>query len=192
EAVGIALAFSIILGIAAVVGSLIPFIRLHPEKIFTAGGAAGLAGIALVLVWICVCAVAGWRGGTAFGGGPPGQTVDWKGALLLSHLRAGLGPGELRDCLRHSSHRCGAARGHLAPLGAKRGVAALDVGRRHPQCRVLHLFDEAKQDGKSVWRGRNWLTLGARRGDGAVLVRKHRDVWSRHGDARGARDRPRG
>src|SRR5262249_61561787 len=59
EAVGIALAFSIILGIAAVVGGLIPLIRLHPERGLTPGGIAFLLGIFLGLVRIWICAFAG-------------------------------------------------------------------------------------------------------------------------------------
>src|SRR5262249_57741183 len=88
EAVGIALAFSIILGIAAVVGSLIPLIRLHPEKILTAGGAAVLAGIALMLIGIGLFAVAGRRRGTGFGGGATGQPAICQGLFffLISRL----------------------------------------------------------------------------------------------------------
>jgi len=89
EAVGIALAFSIILGIAAVVGSLIPLIRLHPEKILTAGGAAVLAGIALMLIGIGICAVAGRRREAALGGGPTVKRSIGKGLFFC--LISGLG-----------------------------------------------------------------------------------------------------
>src|SRR5258708_32745376 len=36
--IGVALAFSIVLGISAAVGSCIPLIRLHPEKLLTTAG----------------------------------------------------------------------------------------------------------------------------------------------------------
>jgi len=89
EAVGIALAFSIILGIAAVVGSLIPLIRLHPEKILTAGGAAVLAGIALMLIGIGICAVAGRRREAVLGGGATVKRSIGKGLFFC--LISGLG-----------------------------------------------------------------------------------------------------
>jgi L-rhamnose-H+ transport protein len=38
DSVGIALAFSVILGIAAAVGGVVPLVRDHPDKIFSPGG----------------------------------------------------------------------------------------------------------------------------------------------------------
>ncbi len=61
EAVGIALAFAIILGIAAVVGSLEPLLVYHPEKVFTSGGLAVLGGVVLLLIGVGICAAAGRR-----------------------------------------------------------------------------------------------------------------------------------
>ncbi len=94
DAVGIALTFSIVLGLSAVVGSLIPLIRFHPEKIFTEGGLAVLAGVALVLIGVGVCAVAGRRreallGMAAVAAGKPSAT---KGLVfcVLSGLGAAL------------------------------------------------------------------------------------------------------
>lgn len=59
DAIGIALAFSIVLGISAALGSLIPFIRLHPEKLFSPAGYTIVAGVILVIIGVSVCAVAG-------------------------------------------------------------------------------------------------------------------------------------
>jgi L-rhamnose-H+ transport protein len=59
ETIGIALTFSIVLGISAAMGSLIPLIRLHPEKIFAPGGYTILAGVLLVISGVAICAVAG-------------------------------------------------------------------------------------------------------------------------------------
>jgi len=70
DAVGIALAFSVILGISAAVGSLIPLVREHPEKIPTSGGMMVLLGIALVIAGVSVCAVAGRKREAALGQGP--------------------------------------------------------------------------------------------------------------------------
>ena len=61
DAVGIALAFSVILGLSAAVGSLVPLIRLHPEKILTAEGLAVFVGVGLVILGVGICAVAGRR-----------------------------------------------------------------------------------------------------------------------------------
>ena len=61
EGVGIALAFSVILGLAAAVGSLVPLLRQHADQIFQPMGLDVLAGVALVLVGVGICAVAGRR-----------------------------------------------------------------------------------------------------------------------------------
>ena len=61
DSIGIALTFSIVLGISAAVGSVIPLLRLHPEKLFTTGGLFIIAGVALVIVGVAICAVAGHR-----------------------------------------------------------------------------------------------------------------------------------
>jgi L-rhamnose-H+ transport protein len=59
EAIGIALNFAIALGLSTVVGSLVPLLTLHPEQMFTPKGMTIQAGIAVVLLGIIVCAVAG-------------------------------------------------------------------------------------------------------------------------------------
>ena len=61
DSIGIALTFSIVLGISAAVGSVIPLVRLHPEKLSTTGGLITFAGVALVIVGVAICAVAGRR-----------------------------------------------------------------------------------------------------------------------------------
>jgi L-rhamnose-H+ transport protein len=59
EAIGIALNFAIALGISTALGSLVPLIALHPEQIFTKKGFTVEAGIAIILLGIITCAVAG-------------------------------------------------------------------------------------------------------------------------------------
>jgi L-rhamnose-H+ transport protein len=59
DAIGIALTFSVVLGTSAAVGTLVPLLRLHPERLNTSAGHGLLAGIGLVLVGVLVCAVAG-------------------------------------------------------------------------------------------------------------------------------------
>lgn len=59
DAIGIALAFAIVLGLSAAIGSLIPLVRLHPEKIGTPAGLGVIAGVVLVVAGVTVCAIAG-------------------------------------------------------------------------------------------------------------------------------------
>lgn len=59
DAIGIALNFAIALGISTAVGSLVPLVGQHREAVFTAKGLLILAGIAITLLGIIVCAVAG-------------------------------------------------------------------------------------------------------------------------------------
>ncbi len=61
DSVGIALAFSVILGLSAAVGSLVPLVRLHPEKVFMKLGMEVLGGVLLVVLGVGICAVAGRR-----------------------------------------------------------------------------------------------------------------------------------
>ena len=59
DKIGIALTFSIVLGLSAAMGSLIPLIRLHADRLFTHAGLMSLTGIALVLFGVAASAVAG-------------------------------------------------------------------------------------------------------------------------------------
>jgi L-rhamnose-H+ transport protein len=59
DMIGITLAFSIVLGTSAAVGSLIPMISLHREHLNSAAGYAVLGSIALVLLGVMLCSVAG-------------------------------------------------------------------------------------------------------------------------------------
>jgi len=60
-AVGMGLGFAIILGLTASIGSLLPMLVLDPNRLFTPQGRALLAGMALVILGILLCAVAGSR-----------------------------------------------------------------------------------------------------------------------------------
>lgn len=81
DSVGIALAFSVILGIAAAVGGLFPLIRFHPDKIFSPAGIDVLVGVALVIVGVGICARAGHKREAALG-----QRVDPNKASLMRGL----------------------------------------------------------------------------------------------------------
>jgi L-rhamnose-H+ transport protein len=59
--VGMALTFAIVLGITASLGSLVPLMVLQPDQLFTRQGYSLLAGLAIVILGITLCAVAGHR-----------------------------------------------------------------------------------------------------------------------------------
>lgn len=75
DSIGIGLAFSVILGISAAVGSVVPLLRLHPGEALTAEGLAVLGGILLVLIGVGFCAVAGRRREAALGQEPAKVSV---------------------------------------------------------------------------------------------------------------------
>jgi L-rhamnose-H+ transport protein len=56
---GLGLGYGVILGIIATVGSLLPLVFLHPDRIWTRQGYALFAGMFLVIIGIAFCAVAG-------------------------------------------------------------------------------------------------------------------------------------
>src|ERR1700741_527921 len=59
DSIGIALAFAIVLGLSAAVGGLIPFLRLHSDKVLTPAGCGLIGGVLLVLIGVGMCARAG-------------------------------------------------------------------------------------------------------------------------------------
>jgi L-rhamnose-H+ transport protein len=59
DMIGITLAFSIVLGTSAAVGSLIPMVSLHREHLNSTPGYAVLGAIAFVLLGVMLCAAAG-------------------------------------------------------------------------------------------------------------------------------------
>src|SRR5689334_12095609 len=61
DSIGIALAFAIVLGLSAAIGSLIPLIQLHPDKVLAPAGLGVIAGVVLVVAGVAVCAIAGQK-----------------------------------------------------------------------------------------------------------------------------------
>jgi L-rhamnose-H+ transport protein len=59
DSIGIALTFSIVLGLSAAVGSLVPLFQLHSDRVMTHSGLGIIAGVFIVLVGVTLCAVAG-------------------------------------------------------------------------------------------------------------------------------------
>jgi len=121
DAVGIALAFSVILSISAAVGSLIPLIHHHSEKAFTSGGLVLFLGIALVIVGVGVCASAGRKREAALGQGPGGKPSVMKGLVFC--LISGLGSALVNFGLEYGGQLILAARqAGAAPLWAPNAV----------------------------------------------------------------------
>lgn len=91
EAIGIALTFSVVLGLSAAVGSLVPLVRLHPDKVVSSAGLAVISGVALVLIGVSICALAGRRREAALGA-TKARTSFAKGLVFcgLSGLTAAL------------------------------------------------------------------------------------------------------
>lgn len=84
QSIGIALTFSIVLGISAAVGSLLPLIQLHPEKIFTTAGFGIIAGVILVAAGVTVCAIAGRRREAVLQNGPQEQKGSFGTGLTIA------------------------------------------------------------------------------------------------------------
>jgi len=59
DMIGVTLAFSIVLGTSAAVGSLIPMVSLHRESLNSRAGYEVLGSIALILLGVTLCAAAG-------------------------------------------------------------------------------------------------------------------------------------
>src|SRR5258707_2002157 len=57
--IGIALAFAFVLGLSAAIGGLIPFLRLHSDKVSTPAGLGLIGGVLLVMIGVGICARAG-------------------------------------------------------------------------------------------------------------------------------------
>jgi len=59
DSIGIALAFAIVLGLSAAIGGLIPFLRLHADKVLTPAGLGFIGAVLLVMIGVRICARAG-------------------------------------------------------------------------------------------------------------------------------------
>ena len=90
ESIGIALTFSVVLGISAAVGSLLPLLRLHSGQLFTAAGGGVISGVVLVIIGVSVCAVAGRRREAVLSGAAGRADAAMGSGLILSIL-CGLG-----------------------------------------------------------------------------------------------------
>jgi L-rhamnose-H+ transport protein len=98
ESIGVALGFSIVLGVSAAMGTLIPFIRLHSSLLLTQTGAKLLSGLALVVLGVGFCAAAGQGRENELAEKPNRGTGSFKiglafallGGLLASMMNVGI------------------------------------------------------------------------------------------------------
>lgn len=81
EMVGLSLGYSIILAIIAINGSLTPLLMNEPGKLITTGGLWFLAAMAVMILGIIVCAIAGKRKERAASGTPAAHSK--KGSFRL-------------------------------------------------------------------------------------------------------------
>jgi len=84
ESIGIALTFSLVLGTSAAVGTLLPLVRLHPERLNTPAGHGLLSGVGFLLIGVAICAIAGRYRETALKIGMPSQHTGHTKGLVLA------------------------------------------------------------------------------------------------------------
>ena len=88
-AVGLALGFALMIGLNTVVGSLVPLVILQPQTLLTLKGLVVIAGVAVILIGIIFCAVAGGkkeeesRAAAATQAGGPARGPSFKMGLVI-------------------------------------------------------------------------------------------------------------
>lgn len=94
DEIGMALSFSVILGLSAAVGSILPLLRMHPEAVFQRHGILVLCGVAMVLLGVGIAAAAGRRREAALiaaaGSGKLAHKASLRRGLLFATI-SGLG-----------------------------------------------------------------------------------------------------
>lgn len=87
DRIGMALTFSIVLGTSAAVGTIVPFIRLHPELLATRPGVFVVAGVLCVVGGMVLCARAGLQREREATSAPRTQpSSSNRGGLLLAFV----------------------------------------------------------------------------------------------------------
>lgn len=86
---GLAVGYGIILGLIAPIGTFVPFVVLHPDRLFTRQGLTLMAGTLMVLLGILFCALAGSAREKA-GSGAVGAGRSGFGMALLICILAGI------------------------------------------------------------------------------------------------------
>lgn len=87
DKIGMALTFSIVLGTSAAVGTFLPFIKLHPELLFTSIGIYVFIGVLCVALGMVLCARAGFHREREAGGAQGRhQSGSFRGGLILAFI----------------------------------------------------------------------------------------------------------
>jgi len=121
---GMALGFTIILGLTAALGSLIPLILLSPQALFTAHGASVLTGLAIVVCGINVCAKAGAMKHAS----SAGEGTRFRAGLLIC-IGSGIFSSMLNLALAFGAPIAKAAvQAGATPSAAQNAIWALAVG----------------------------------------------------------------
>ena len=115
DAIGIALAFSIILGLSASVGSLVPMLLDGNPTPLSGKGLAVIGGVALVIAGVLICAKAGRAREAAIGDGPKGKPSIGRGLTFC--FLSGLGAALVALGLQYG--------GQLATIAARHGADPL-------------------------------------------------------------------
>ena len=184
EAVGVAVSFSIMLGLSAALGSLVPLVVFHRDKIATPAGMSVLGGLALVLIGVGACAVAGKRREMALGARAPGKTSIAMGLTfcVLGGIGSGLvnlglvfGAPILKAAEAHGASRVSTPNAAFLPLMLAGGIPSLIY------CSYL-IFKN--KNVASIWRSPDGSPLVPHRNDGFPVVRQHNSVWRCHHQSR--------
>lgn len=115
DAVGIALTFSVVLGLSAAVGALVPLCLGSGPSPLSDKGLTIVAGVALVIAGVLVCAKAGRAREAALGQGPKGRPNISRGLLFCT--LSGLGAAMVALGLQYG--------GELARVAEQHGASPL-------------------------------------------------------------------
>ena len=107
DSLGIALAFAIVLGLSAAMGGLIPFLRLHADKVLTPADLGLIGGVLLVMFGVGICARAATSADTfpstlTAAAAPVEPSAARNQKRRVGHYRSSRRPG--RNFLRARSH----------------------------------------------------------------------------------------
>ena len=160
DAVGIALAFSVILGISASVGALVPLFLDRNPPAFSSKGLAVIGGVALVIAGVGICARAGRAREAALGQAPKGRPSVGRGLLFCT--LSGLGAALVALGLQYGSALARAAAQHGAgPLWSNNATwLPLMVGGAIPNLvYCLYLLSKNRTGGRfrAARTGSYWL-----------------------------------
>jgi L-rhamnose-H+ transport protein len=110
--IGLALGFGIILGVGASLGALVPFVKLHSDRLFTPAGLLTLAGVSVILAGVAFCARAGLLR-EAVGGRRQGEGSFAAGLVIC--LLSGLGSMFMSVALNEATPICKVAESFGTP-----------------------------------------------------------------------------